>query len=227
MFKKNLVLTLVIIAVFTTRGISQIGNGKYIENSDYFIFKSDSVAFKLKTGGGVVVDLRASGTYEVFDDFLLIKTTKLYNSKTHNVIQKKSEDYVKVSVVDTENKPLSSASIIVFDSSEKQLTGGITDKNGMVLFEKMKSIDKIKVVFLGYESCTFKYSDNYEYKVMLDNERIENQTVVFKINSISGNSIILTWLTSNFKIHRNKENELIELYEKYRNFKRKRNFVKK
>lgn len=227
MLKKMSVLTLTIIMAFTTRGVSQIGNGKYVENLDYLIFKSDTVAFKLKTDGGIVVDLRASGAYEVFDDFLLIKTTKFNNSKTDIVIQKNIEDYVEVSVVDSEDKPLSSANIIVFNSSGTQLAGAITDRNGMVLFKKMESIDEIKVTFLGYESCTFKYSKNYEYKVMLDNKRIKNKTVVFKINSISSNSIKLTWLTSDFKIHRNKKNELIELYEKYKNSARKRIFVKK
>lgn len=227
MFKNILIFTFAIIIAFTTRGNSQINNGKYVENSDYLIFKSDSVTFKLKSDGGVIFDLQASGTYEVFDDFLLIKTSKSNNRKSHNIINKNIEDYVKISVVDLENKPIVGATIEVFDCSEKLLAGEVSDENGMVIFKKMEAINKVTISYIGHESYTFNYSNNYEYKVMLETKRIENQTLAFKINSISENSIKLTMLTINFKIHRNKKNELIDLYKKNRNDVRKRSFIKK
>jgi hypothetical protein len=216
MKQKIFLLVLIFASIVEISG--QIKVGKYYGESDFISFTSDSVQFKIVCNGGLIVDLYASGTYELLNGFLLIKTGEYSGMKSTLIKSRNQSDSIEIEVFDTEDKPIIGVSVILSNGSNT-LFGTMTNKNGIALIEKMNTADKITLSLIGYDAYTFEYSDEYNYQIkLMDSEIIENQTVVFKVNSITNDSLKLTLLTTDFINQKNKERELNKLYRKSRKY---------
>ena len=218
---KQTILLFVFALFFITNTTAQIKEGKYYENSDFLNFKSDSVNFKIEGNGGLIVDLYASGTYEVYKDFLIIKAG-LYQSlkSTYKTIKKQNEK-VKVTVYNKVHKPVKYVQIVLLDSLNNSLLSTFSDENGVAMIDNNVSADKISISLVGYDRYTIDYLNNIDYQVeLMDYVVIENKIVVFKINSLNVDTLKLTLLSTDFKSKdSNMEKSLRKLEAKNKKYK--------
>ncbi|MFV0566872.1 MAG: hypothetical protein ACK5NB_13700, partial [Flavobacteriaceae bacterium] len=91
---------------------------------------------------------------------------------------------------------------------------------------RTNAMSKIVVSYLLFHKYTFYLSPNTNYHVFLDQERAENQTMAFKINSITNKGIELTLLSTNFEAQENISKELEKLCSEQKNCTRKINLTK-
>lgn len=225
MRKSTFILTVVFCVLIGSKSISQINDGKYIEQEEFLILKSDSIAFNLKYGKGIVQDLKGSGNYKIINNFLLVKTIP-YQAKSHHAESKNCSGNVEITVNDLKGKPIIGANIEVLDNSGNLLFGVLSKEEGRALIKRTNAMSKIVVSYLLFHKYTFNLSPNTNYHVFLDQERVENQTMAFKINDITNHGIELTLLSTNFEAQENISKELEKLYSEQKNCTRKINLTK-
>lgn len=212
---KTTIVTAICTLVFANMAFGQIVEGKYHKNSDFMNFNSDSVNFEIESNGGLIVDLHSSGTYDVFEEYLIVKAGQCQGvNSTYSVIES-TKDIVQITVVDIDEKAITGVNVFFYDNSGNLVYVTTTDENGIAIIENKLTEGKITLSLVGYDTFKFNFSNDYNYRVKLMNfEIIENKTVIFKINTLTEDSISLTLLTTDFKCKRNQNRALKELERK-------------
>ncbi len=198
MKKSTYILHICFLLLITGKSFCQIKTGTYSNKNEFISFRQDSVVFNLKNYGCIIKDLQGKGSYRVMNNFLLIET-KPYNSKSYHIKSENTSDSIKIQVADLKHTPIVLAIIETYDNSGELLFGTLTDQNGLAIIEKINNISKISVSSLGFYKYIFDYAPNANYHVFLDEERVENQTMAFKINSTTTNAMELVLLTTNLE----------------------------
>jgi len=197
--KKTALLFLLEMA-FVTNVIAQMPDGRYYENGDYISFKSDTVLLKVQGLGGITVDLYASGTYEIIDSFLIVKAGQFDGFKSDHTTTKNQGSETKVLVLDPDGKPIPYCNVKLMDKSDKMISGTTTNEEGIATIYKSNTVARIDFSALGYDNYSVEFLEQLDYQIVLTNYRvIENQTIVFFMNSINDDKLNLILLTTDFK----------------------------
>ena len=224
---KKAIVLIISILVCLNYTFSQKIDGKYFENSDYIEFKNDSADFKISSSSGLT-NLHGAGVYDVIDEFLLIMTCYYKGLNSCYEKTKKENGLSQITVVAPDNKPIIGVNLILTDKKGTLLFSTATNEDGQATFKNAENADKLILALIGYDTYTIDYSDNFDYQVILmDYEVIENETVVFKINSINPDTLNLTLLSTIFKSKGNRKKDLIKIERKYRKYKFKERLLRK
>ncbi len=214
------IITLILFLILMKNLPAQKIEGKYSNGFDYMEFKDDSVNFKIKSNGGLVINLRGAGTYIINDGFLLIRTGSLNGLHSYVEKSKGTKGFITFKVFDSENKPLFGVNITLTDKNNNFLFGTATNEMGQAKMVNAENAAKINFSLVGYETYSTDYSGNFNYKLYLsDYEVIENSTTVFKINLMKSDTLNLTLLSTNFPGNKTKKSDLVKLEKKARKFK--------
>ena len=186
---QNTILLLLLPAIL----LGQNPTGKYFENSDYLEFEHENIKLEIVSNGGLTISLCASGTYEIYDNYLLINAHEFDGKKSMIETEHSNSDYSLITISDQYGNRIPGVQIVFINRTDKILKGLITDINGNVSFESNALINKIRVACIGYDDLVFEFCDTLNYNIkMVDYEVLENQTMVFKINSYNSDSLNLT-----------------------------------
>lgn len=212
---KTTIITSICALIFANMVFAQIVEGEYHKDLDFINFNSDSVNFQIKSNDGLIVDLHSSGTYDVFEEYLIIKAGQYQGiNSTYSVIENK-KDIAQITVADIDKKAIIGVNVFLYDNSGNLVYVTTTNENGIAIIENKLTEGKITLSLVGYDTFKFNFSNDYNYRVKLMNfEIIENKTVIFKINTLTEDSISLTLLTTDFKCKRNQNRALKELERK-------------
>ena len=218
----------ILLLLLPTILLGQNPTGKYFENSDYLEFEHENIRLEIESNGGLIISLCASGIFEIYDYYLLINAQEFVGNKSMIETEHTNCDYSLITISDQYGHHIPGVQIVFIDSTGKILKGLITDIDGKVSFEGNSLIDKVRVACIGYDDLLFEFSNKLNYNIKLvDYEVLENQTIVFKINSYNSDSLNLTLLTTLFKYKNDKQKALKMLERAARKYKyRERLFIK-
>lgn len=75
-----------LIAVFyflvVQNSFAQIIEGRYINNNQFLEFKGDSLNFNIQGSGGLIINYKGIGSYELIENFLIIHTGEFNGPKS-------------------------------------------------------------------------------------------------------------------------------------------------
>lgn len=218
----------ILLLLLPTILIGQNPAGKYFDNSDYLEFERENIRLEIESNGGLIISLCASGIFEICDNFLLINAHEFDDKKSIIETEHTNSDYSLITISDQYGNHIPGVQIILIDRTDKILKGFITDLDGNVSFESNAIIDKVRVAYIGYDELLIEFSNKLNYNIKLvDYDVLENQTIVFKINSYNSDTLNLTLLTTLFKYTNDKQKALKKLDKAARKYKyRERLFIK-
>ena len=190
-----------LIAVFyflvVQNSFAQIIEGRYVNSNQFLEFKGDSLNFSIHGSGGLIINYKGIGSYEVIENFLIIHTGE-FNGPKSSFQKIDNQDVSCIFVSDIIGNPIIGATIRYLKLDSKIIGGTVTSEDGAATIHKDKNIAKLSVSYLGYDGLIIDYSPSYNYQVnMHDGEIIEFKVVVFRINKSDGNSLNLTLLSVN------------------------------
>jgi len=208
--------------------LGQNPTGKYFDNSDYLEFEHENIRFEIESNGDLIISLCASGIFEIYDNYLLINAQEFNGKKSIIETAPINSDYSLFTISDQYGNHIPGVPILFIDSANKILKGLVTDIDGNVSIEGNALIDKVRVAYIGYDDLLFDFSNQLNYNIkLIDYDVLENQTIVFKINSYNSDSLNLTLLTTLFKYKNDKLKALKKLDKAARRYKyRERLFIK-
>jgi hypothetical protein len=176
---------------------SQTFQGLYKENSDFISFTNDSVNFRIESNGGIIITEIGEGNYKIVDNFLLINTSDFKGQKSVARKSFNKNDRFELHVINKQGKPMSGATILFLDQSDKRIAGVISDNQGFADYPLSARIKKIKIVFLGYDTIEFDCGQFNSFTIeLVSDEIIEGQTVVFQIVNYDNMFLSLRLLTT-------------------------------
>jgi hypothetical protein len=184
--------------------------GKFTYYEEFITFRNGIAQFEVLSNGGLVVQLRGTGSYEIVGNYLLINTVTDKSLRQSSYDSIRSINSSKITFVDEEGNPISGVNVTWLDQSGKTY-GKASTQNGTIASSQLKS-QIIHASFIGYDDITIKLIDGFDYLVtMAEGQTLENQTVVFKLISCSDDAIELKLLTENFIVRQNKAKGLAKL----------------
>ncbi len=212
------ILLLVSILLSTCSLAAQQLEGTYTNGSDSIAFTSDKAIFRLTGFAGLSVAQVGEGNYEVADQFLLIHTDDYSGLKSsYQSVEGSRKDSCVVKVVGLHNYPLPTVLVESRTRSNKLIRSKVTDTEGKIYFTDNEKIEFIAVSAMGYNAISFDFEPGKDFLVRLvENEIIEQRTVVFKIAIIDDETISLLLLGDDFEADKNRGNELKKLDKKAR-----------
>ncbi|MCB0515824.1 MAG: carboxypeptidase-like regulatory domain-containing protein [Chitinophagales bacterium] len=217
---KKAIILLVSFLTCLNYTFSQELAGKYLDNTDYIEFNKGTANFIISNNGGLYTDLSGNGKYNIIDNFLLIETDAYKGHNSHSAKTKKANNLSQITVVDANDKPIMGVSLILTDYTDHFLFGTTTNEHGQALIENSENDNQLNLSFVGYDSYTIDYASDFDYKIVLmDYEVMENNMVVFKINSMNRDSLNLTLLSTDFKPKGLIKKDLTKLERKSRRYK--------
>ncbi len=216
----KIIITVICFLALMNNLSAQKIEGKYSEDSDYMKFQDDSVDFKIKSNGGLVIDLKGTGTYNVTDGFLLIKTNNFNGLHSHFEKTKDANGLLTFTILDLANKPINGVNVTLTDNKNNFLYGTVTNDMGQATIANNDNAAKINFSLVGYDTYSIEYSGDYNFKVnLMDYQIIENSTIVFKINSLKPDTLNLVLISTNFLGNAAKGNDLVKLEKKSQKYK--------
>ena len=197
----KLIVSLFISFLFTQSVLSQNPEGNYIYHSEYIKFYKQNVEFDIYHGC-IAERLRGQGTYEILDNYLLINTGDFNNQSQRSfcISSSTSNDSILFLIKSAINGDLIPFAHVQFlDIDNNEIGGFSSDRTGSRLLPNKMNISKIRVSKTFYEPFVFDYEPYSNIYVTLECQSIiEKSTVVFRICSLSENTLQLSLLTTNF-----------------------------
>jgi hypothetical protein len=193
---------LTILLLIASFSYSQEINGKYFNDNEFINLNSDTAEFHVKGNGGLIVYLNGIGNYELNEEFLLIHAKNYTGKKSTFSASQNESGFVTFTAIDSDRKFLFGVNILLLSETGDILKASNTNENGFLKIANNDNAEKIKLSLLGYDTFSIDYKSNTDYSLTLfEEEVIENQTVVFKINENNNNSLKLTLLTTEFEFN--------------------------
>ena len=203
------ITTLSILLVIGTLN-AQNFNGKYIRNKNvpqenYINFNNDHADFVIDSEGCLIFEMRGNGTYEIIENYLVIHTEDSRNSKSSFETSLSHSSYSIIKVMSNSGENIPGANISLINNQGNVIGNVYTDfYNGEAKINDNKEISKIKISCVGYSSITIDFDKKLDYQVFLsEGVTLEHKTLVFKITSVSTDSLCLTLLSTDFKSKKN------------------------
>ncbi len=191
------IIILITITLLPTQIKSQNIDGEFVDGTDKLIFKGNRLTFKVSSNGGLVNELRGTGTFTIKENRFLIvetETSEIKKSTSSNT------SCIRPTItVENENQQKLTGVTVSFEANESKLMDGLVIEDGTAKLNPNIETNKMIISFPGYQTLEIDYFPKSCYLVTLvEGETIEKQTVVFKINTWNNSEINLTLLTSDF-----------------------------
>ncbi len=201
-----------------TSVVAQSLSGTYINGSDSLVFKGDRIKFRVSEFGGLSTTKVGVGTYERKGDFLLVHTSDYTGAKaTFQELDGSRSDTCVIKVVKYNNYPIQGILVEPNKTSRKKQIGQSTGSDGKAYLADTEKIKVITVSGMGYNTVTINYNHGHDYLVKLvDNEVIENKTVVFQFYEVDEETISILLLTDELDPGKKRDVELNKLEKKAR-----------
>lgn|GEM_PF-3300469 len=197
--KKCILKTFLFIGL-TCNLYSQELYGTYYHNFDTIEFSSEFAEFTIESDGCLTYTLKGCGSYEIFQNFLLIYTKEYTGQKSGYFLSESKADSAILTVTDMDGEIIPGVTVVYLDNNGNIVGGTVIDKRGYTVLPRRTDIVKFNVAFVGFEQLTLEYTQNTNYSVSLYPGKIlEYVTIAFKIDSIRENSFTLILLTTDFK----------------------------
>jgi hypothetical protein len=209
-------LSFLIFAFLYNTSYAQDLEGNYKYYTEYIIFNNSHADFLIYSNGCVPMECKGIGKFEVLNDFLLIHTEE-YKKKSNSTCEmsEKGRECQKIIVQDAKGQALPFVKIECFDRNNKVLCEYNTDFDGNFVIKNSDSISKLRLSAVGFNSLTFDYNANKNYKIKLaEGHLLENQTLVFKIINIEKNKLVLKLLSTDYKKSTSNYRTLKRLFKK-------------
>ena len=211
-------LTLVValfLAALSPLSAQQI-DGTFTANNDSIIFSDDHVRFRLTGFAGLHNVQVGEGTFEIVDNFLIIRATDYSGAKTTvEAVPGTSEEAIIVSVVCEQGFAVQGIFIESIGSGRRG-TGRInalsTNSFGRVYLPKNEYIRQINVSGMGFDNIAFDHTPGNDHRVTIArNMVLENITIAFRFNQIDEETISILLLSTDFEEGRNRDRALERL----------------
>ncbi|MCE5206079.1 MAG: hypothetical protein LLF80_08275 [Porphyromonadaceae bacterium] len=221
--KKYLLLTCHLILSFSL--FAQQKEATYKNGTDSLAFNDGKVVFSITGFAGLSTTQVGEGSYELIDNYLLIRTSDFSGPKSAcQIVERAVKDSCMVKVVDPNNYSLPQVLVEAHSNSGKVLDGKITGNDGIVWFTRTDKTARFAVSAMGYDAITVNHTQGKDYLVTLTvNDIIENSTVVFSLRNLDDETISLLLLSDDFNEGKNLTTDLQKLEKKVR----KRNLLEK
>lgn len=175
-------------------------NGTYTEGADIITFNDDNINFMVKGNDGLGIIFTGEGTYEMIDDYLLIRTEEYSGEKT-KVEMKSSEkkDTIQIQFFDENGFSIKGVRAEFLNKSGKSISLDISNDRGIVLLPSNPKVVSIKASDLLYDKTIFDCVDDNDYTVHLVKNRVlEDKTVVFKLIDKTDSRLTMKLLSTDF-----------------------------
>lgn len=198
--------------------VAQTLSGTYKSGADSLFFSNDHITFRISGFGGLSSAQVGEGTYEIFNNYIIVNTDEYSGMKSNfEELAGSKNDTCVVKVVTVNNYPIQGILIESKNKSGKTITAGVTGNDGKVYLTDNDKCIKIGASAMGYNSIVFENKAGSDYLIKLaDNDVIEDMTAVFRFNEIDEETISLILLTDNFNNEKNREDELKKLEKRAR-----------
>lgn len=193
-------------------------SGTYINGSDSLVFNGDQVNFRVSGFGGLSTTQVGTGTYERVGGFLLVHTLDYPGKKaSFQELDGSRSDTCVIKVVGMNNFPIQGILVEPDNVSRKEPGGQVTGNDGKINLTNTVKIKEITVSGMGYNTVVINYNHGHDYLVRLvDNEVIENKTVVFQFDEVDEETVSLLLLTDEFDASKKRDSELKKLERRAR-----------
>ena len=198
--------------------VAQTLSGTYKSGTDSIHFSNNHVTFRISGFGGLSSAQVGEGTYEIFNNYIIVNTDEYSGMKSNfEELAGSKNDTCVVKVVAVNNYPVQGILIESKNKSGKTITAGVTGNDGKVYLTDNDKCIKIRASAMGYNSIAFENKAESDYLIKLaDNDVIEDKTAVFRFNEIDEETISIILLTDNFNNEKNREDELKKLEKRAR-----------
>jgi hypothetical protein len=189
-------------------------DGTFKANSDSIVFSGNNILFSLSGFAGLSTVLVGEGTFEVVDNFLIVRTSDFSGKKTKvETLSGTLNDSIVIKVVDNQNFSVQGVFVEARGRSgrsrDNRIEGRITNSNGTVYLTKNTNINRIDISGMGIDNASFDYNPANDYRITIArNEVIENSTIVFRFNQIDDETISVLLLSTDFNESRNRDRAL-------------------
>ncbi len=214
---KLLIITLA--AVLSIAVSAQELDGTFVEGTDTISFNGNNIKFKLKGNDGLGMVFVGEGTYEIMDDFILIKTEK-YGGVNTKVELKSAEkkDTTQIQFFDPNGFSIKGIRAEFLNKSGKTVSISMSDDHGMVYFKKDPKVSAVKASDLLYDKIVFDLKDSTDFTVFLVNKRVlEDKSVVMKLFDQQDNQFKVKLLSTDFRRKRPSVSHFNSLDKKSKN----------
>ena len=209
--KKILLLTAILLSGISL--FAQQLDGTYKNEADSIAFSNEKATFRISGFGGLSSAHVGEGTYELSGDYLFIHTSDYNGNRTQfEALNGSRKDTCIIKTISLHKYSLQGILVEARNKSGKLISSKVRDNEVKLFFTPCEKITSISVSSLGYNPISFDYTPGKDFLVRVaENDIVENQTVVFKIDFTDQETLSLLMLTDDFKMSKNRDNELLKL----------------
>lgn len=209
-------LTLITICLSLTLNAQDLVNGTYTEGADIITFNNNYVEFMVKGNDGLGIIFTGEGTYEMIDEYMLIRTD-VYSGKKTKIEMTPSEkkDSIQIQFFDENGFSIKGVRTEFLNKSGKSISLNISNEHGVVLLPSHPKVVSIKASDLLYDKIIFDCVDDNDYTVHLVKNRVlEDKIVVFKLIDKTDSQLTMKLLSTDFNKKRPSVSHLQRLDKK-------------
>lgn len=199
--------------------------GTYKNGADSLTLSNGRAAFCLSGFGALFTQIVGEGTYEHFNDYLLIHTAD-YSSEKTTCQEEPSEkkDTTIIRVYSMEGYAMGGVLAETLSSAGKIVGRYMSDNSGEIVVPKSDKIRRVRISNMGYDGIGFDYQPQKNLTVrMVKNDIVENQTVLLRVRQPEEDVLSVLFLSDDFKPGKDRDKELQKLTRRAE----KRNFLDK
>ena len=167
------------LAILLTTSVSVQGQsfrGNYRHKDEYFRFENDSIYFRLFCCGGISYEYKASGTYKIKRNKIIIEP----NIEVPNIkilqLERKKEDPLFFLIKEIDTSKIQ-ASLVLYDKNKKIIFGQQFIPNQKILINQLiaDKIDSISIGKVGYIPIDIKIDNNFNYEIEMVEGKDKNE----------------------------------------------------
>lgn len=193
-------------------------SGMFKNGTDSLVFNGDRVTFSVSGFSGLSTTQVGSGTYEQVENFLIIQTDDYPGEKSrYERLDAAKNDTCMIRVAGSNGYSIQGILAEPNTSSRRNPAGRVTGSDGRIFLTDTDKIETIRVSGMGYHNVIIDYEPNSDYLVtLINNEVIENRTVVFQFEKVDDETLSLLLLTDDFDVSKKRDRELKNLEKRAR-----------
>lgn len=199
LFTMKILITLATVLFALTLNAQEI-SGTYYEGPDSISFNDNNIEFSVRGNDGLGVVFTAQGTYEIIDDFMLVKTEKYSGAKTKiETAAAEKNDTIQLQLFNEDGFSISGIRAEFLNKKGNPIALSISNDHGKILHRIDPKITAIKVSDLLYDKTTFDFEKGTDYTVYLVKNRVlEDKIVIFKLEDITDTKLTMKLLSTDF-----------------------------
>ncbi|MDR1743705.1 MAG: hypothetical protein LBR48_07805 [Dysgonamonadaceae bacterium] len=210
--KKNLVL---VCSLFLSVFLSSAQNidGTYKNGTDSLVLSNGKAVFCLSGFGALFTQVMGEGTYEYFNDYLLIHTGDYSKEKTTvDTNSPAKKDTTLICIYSSDGYAMDGVLAEMLNPSGKAVGRSVSDNSGTIIVPKNDKIRRIRISNMGYDGIEFDCQPQKNYTItMVKNDIIENQTVVIRVKPVDEDILSVLFLSDDFNSGKDRDKALEKL----------------